>query len=95
MCKQIPVWQQGSAERTCAFLLPMANYSQFILNQYQEVGLKAAHISTPKKNAIKKVCQKNAIKKVCRDTFSHPCIQLRQDEDTYILLSYPIRPFRR
>ena len=28
--------------------LPIANYPQFILNQYQEVGQKRAHTATPK-----------------------------------------------
>ena len=32
------IWQQGPAEKTWAYLLLIANYSQFIVNQYQEVA---------------------------------------------------------
>ena len=53
MCKQI--WQQGPAEQTLAYTLPITNYPQFILNQYQEVGQKPVHTVTAKKKAIKRV----------------------------------------
>ena len=33
--------------------LPIANYLQFILNQYQEIGQKQAHKATPKKETNK------------------------------------------
>ena len=45
MCMQI--WQQGPAELTWAYFLPIVNYPKFILNQYQELGQKAAHSATP------------------------------------------------
>ena len=34
------------------FFLPIANYPQSILNQYQEVGQKPVHTDTPKKIII-------------------------------------------
>ena len=48
------VWQQGPAEKkkTWTHFLPMANFRQFTLNQYQKVGQMPAHTSTPKNNVI-------------------------------------------
>ena len=34
-------------ELTCAYVLPIVNNPEFILNQYQEVGQKPAHTATP------------------------------------------------
>ena len=44
------MWQQGPAKQNWAYFLPIANYAQFILHQYQEVGQKPFYSSTPKKH---------------------------------------------
>ena len=46
ICKQTR--QQGPAEYTWTYFLPITNYLQLILNQYQEVGQKPAHTPTLK-----------------------------------------------
>ena len=38
----------GAFEKTWAYFLLVTNYSQFILNQYQEVGQTPAYTATPK-----------------------------------------------
>ena len=39
----------GAGQIKQAYFLPIANYRQFILNQYQKVGEKPANTATPKK----------------------------------------------
>ena len=40
---------RGPPKQTWAYFLLIANYSLFILNQYQEVGQRSTHTVTPKK----------------------------------------------